>query len=128
MSVNIAWGIVTLGFVCFLVFVIALLLNETAWPLSKIRVAITIAFIVACVACLFVGCPVINADNVRQCAIESIINRTPDNGYTIYYDGKPADLETRRMIKSMYDSSTYHNFRFKYDRKTKELWISERDK
>lgn len=128
MSVDVAWGIVTLGCVCFLVFFIALLLNETACPLSKIRVAITIAFIVACVACLFVGCPVINADNARQCAIESIINGTPDNGYTIYYDGKPADLETRRIIKSMYCSNTYNDFNFKYDHKAKELWISEKDK
>lgn len=128
MSVNIAWGIVTLGSVCFVVFFITLLLNETAWSFSKIRIIITIIFIAACVACLLVGCPVINADNARQCTIESIINGTPDNGYTIYYDGKPADLETRRIIKSMYGSNTYNDFNFKYDCKTKELWISERDK
>lgn len=126
MSINIAWGIVILGFVCFLGFLIALPFVAMEWSFSKIRIIITIAFIAACVVCLFVGCPVINADNARQCAIESIINGTPDNGYTIYYDGKPADLETRRIIKSMYDSSTYHNFRFKYDRKTKKLWMAER--
>lgn len=124
MSVGVACGVVSLGFACFIGFIIALDITT----FSKIRVAITIAFIVACVACLFVGCPVINADNARQCAIESIINGTPDNGYTIYYDGKPADLETRRIIKSMYGSNTYNDFNFKYDRKTKELWISERDK
>lgn len=78
--------------------------------------------------CLFVGCYVINADSARQDTIESIIQGTPDNGYTIYYDGKPADLETRRMIKLMYSSDTYSDFDFKYNRKTKELWMSEKDK
>lgn len=125
MSINIAWGIVVLGLACFLGFLIALPV-AMEWPFPKIKMIIAIVFIAACVVCLFVGCPVINADNARQCAIESIINGTPDNGYTIYYDGKPADLETRRMIKSMYDSSTYHNFRFKYDRKAKKLWMTER--
>lgn len=128
MSVDVAWGIVILGFVCFLGFLIALPFVAMEWSFSKIRIIITIAFITACVVCLFVGFPVINADNARQYAIESIINGTPDNGYTIYYDGKPADLETRRIIKSMYCSNTYNDFNFKYDHKAKELWISEKDK
>lgn len=131
MSVDVAWGITVLGFVCLLGFLITLPFDAEdiiKCSLSKIRMIISITFIAVCVVCLFIGCPVINADNVRQYTIETIIQGTPDNGYTIYYDGKPADLETRKIIKLTYDSSTYHNFRVKYDRKTKELWMSEKDK